>query len=268
MVRGVFGVLGVRSELAIRHLHRAGNVRCRLPNGRVLRLWSRGDDWVSNQIYWNGLPGYEPETVPVFLRLAREARVIFDIGAYVGLYTVLAAHMNPAAEVYAFEPHPYAYDRLLRNVTLNRLSNVQCFRAAVGEADTSAQLYCGPGEMPTSSSLSADFMRRNGPLRGVPVTVVTIDEFVRKCGIGRVGLVKIDTESTEPQVLRGMIEILRRDRPFIIAEVLRDRGSEEPLSKILHPLGYRFYLLTPSGPQLVERIRGHSEWLNYLFSCS
>jgi hypothetical protein len=42
---------GAYPNLAIRHLPRCGNVRALLPNGSVLRLWSRGDDWVANQAY-------------------------------------------------------------------------------------------------------------------------------------------------------------------------------------------------------------------------
>ena len=149
-VRGLFGALGVRSELVVRHLHRAGTVRCVLPNGRALKLWSLGDDWVSNQVFWRGLAGYEPETVSVFLRLAEEARVTVDVGAYVGFYTVLAAHANPSARIFAFEPHPVAYTRLLRNVGLNELANVECLQAAVGESTGCAEFFCGSGQLPTS----------------------------------------------------------------------------------------------------------------------
>ena len=62
-----------------------------------------------------------------------------------------------------------------------------------------------------------------------------------------------------------MIETLRRDKPFIITEVL-GRGSEKRLEEILGPLGYRYYLLTSDGHRLRDRIEGHPEWLNYLFT--
>src|SRR5882724_8020540 len=65
-VHALFSATGMRSEFVIKHLHRAGNVWLALPNSRTLRLWSRGDDWVSNQVYWRGWDGYEPETVPLF----------------------------------------------------------------------------------------------------------------------------------------------------------------------------------------------------------
>jgi hypothetical protein len=95
---------------------------------------------------------------------------------------------------------------------------------------------------------------------------VTLDRIVQEHKLDRVDLLKIDTESTEPQVLRGMIETLKRDRPTIVCEVLKGRGSEEQLDKILGSLGYRYYLLTPNGPEKQDQIIGHPSWLNYLFS--
>jgi hypothetical protein len=100
----------------------------------------------------------------------------------------------------------------------------------------------------------------------MPVSVITVDRFVRENNLEAVDLVKIDTESTEPDVLRGMIETITRHHPSIICEVLKDRGSEQSLEDILRPLGYNFYLLTPDGPELREHVVGHPAWLNYLFT--
>jgi len=265
-VRGLFAATRLRSELVIKHLHRVGSVRSRLPNRRILRLWSRADDWVSNQVYWRGWRGYEPETVPLFYRLATRARVTLDVGAYVGFFTLLAAHANPNGLVYAFEPLADANDRLRRNVRLNNLSNVQIVTSAVGDVDGSAEFFLTETPMPCSSSLSYDFMRSAEKLTSVEVPVTTLDTFVDDNAIRGVDLVKIDTESTEPQVLHGMSETIRRNHPFIFCEVLKGRGSEELLQEIVQSIGYRAYLLTPDGPRLRDRIEGHPEWLNYLFT--
>jgi hypothetical protein len=63
-----------------------------------------------------------------------------------------------------------------------------------------------------------------------------------------------------------MMETLRRDHPMIICEALEGRGSERALEEALGPLGYRYYLLTPDGPEKRSRIEGHPVWLNYLFT--
>ena len=265
MVHGLFRATGLRSEFIFKHLHRVGNVRLALPNRRILRLWSRGDDWVSNQVYWRGWDGYEPETVPLFYRLATRAHVTFDVGAYVGFFALLTAKANPEGWVYAFEPLQGVYERLQKNVALNGLERVQCINSAVGEVDGTAEFFHVPVELPTSSSLSYQFMRAADDLTMSTVPIITLDRFVEQNKIGRVDLVKIDTESTEPQVLRGMINTLQRDTPFIVCEVL-GRGSERELEDVLQPMGYHYYHLTPDGPRLRERIEGHPEWLNYLFT--
>src|SRR5215831_12119703 len=136
-----FAVTRTRSEFVFKHLPRVGTVRRRMPNGRTLSVWSRGDDWVSNQIYWKGWDGYEPETAPFFFKLATQAAVTFDVGAYVGYYTLIAAHANPDGRVHAFEPMPVIHERLLNNIRLNELTNVECVPSAVGDADGKTQFY-------------------------------------------------------------------------------------------------------------------------------
>lgn len=260
-------ITGLHSEFLIKHLPRTGSVRRRLPNGRTLRLWSRGDDWVSNQVYWRGWDGYEPETPPLFFRLAAQARVTLDIGAHVGYYALLAGHANPAGRVYAFEPFPETYARLQHNVALNRLANVICLASAVGELDGMADFFHPGALIPCSASLSFDIYRAwADSMTKMTVPVITLDRFVGEHQIDRVDLVKMDVESAEPQVLRGATQVLQRDHPTIICEVLKGCGSEQALEEVLRPFGYRFYLVTPSGPALRERIEGHEVWLNYLFT--
>jgi FkbM family methyltransferase len=192
--------------------------------------------------------------------------VTIDIGAYVGFFTLLAAHANLDGFVYAFEPLRDANERLQRNVGLNNLSNVRAIASAVGDIDGTAEFFFTETQMPCSSSLSYDFMRSAEGLRSVDTPVTTLDAFARERALQGVDLVKIDTETTEPQVLSGMIEIIRRDQPLIICEVLRGRGSEETLQEVIRSIGYRAYLLSPEGPQLRDPIEGHPEWLNYLFT--
>lgn len=265
-MRALLNAAGLRSERVIKHVHRIGPVHTQLPNGRTVRLWSRADDWVSNQVYWRGWKGYEPETAPLFFRIASRARVTVDIGAYVGYFALLAAHANPNGLVYAFEPLPEVYERLLRNIELNQLANVECIPSAVGDAEGMAEFYFVATDMPCSSSLSVEFMRSAGDVHSVTVPVTTLDRFVRENSLDHIDLVKIDTETTEPQVLRGMAETIRRDHPFIVCEVLKGRGSEQQVEEIVRSFGYRFYQLTPDGPILRDHIEGHPTWLNYLFT--
>lgn len=276
--RGALSILGVQSEFLVRHLHRVGHVESRLPNGRVLRLWSRADDWVSNLVYWRGWAGYEPETAPLFYLLATRSAVMVDVGAYVGFFTLLAAHANPAGRVYAFEPLPAAYARLLDHVARNGLANVVCEPAAVsrekGQADffhaaaeaTQDIASDGHSSIPCSSSLSASFMSSASGVVSTRVAVTTLDGYLAGRQGQHVDLMKIDTETTEPDVLDGAAGLLKAKHPMIFCEVLPGPETGPRLQALLFPLGYRAYHLTPRGPEPRDRIEGHPTWLNYLFA--
>ncbi len=268
-VRACGALAGGTPELLVKHLPKVGTVRRALPNGCTLALWSLGDDWIASRVYWRGWAGYEPATAPVFFRLACHSRVILDVGAHVGFYSLLAAHANHDARVYAFEPLPSVYARLRRNVQLNGLGNVHCVPSAAAEACfATAEIIHPPVEVPGSASLSAAFMAGDSVAQLVRtrITTLTLDGFLEQRGEREVGLMKIDTEGTEPQVLLGMQRRLAEWRPAIVCEVLGRLGAADALQAILGPLGYRYYLLSSAGPVLCDRVEPHPEYANYLFS--
>jgi len=265
-VRALLRVLGARSAWCMCHLHRVGRVSAQLPNGRMLRLQGGRDDAIPNQIYWDGWHAFEPEASALFFSLATASRVTLDIGAYIGYYALLAAHANPRGRVVAFEPLPQIFERLRRNVGLNGLTNVDCVMSAVGRTNGTATFYHVDRPIPSSSSLSYQFMQHAPGLTASQVQIVTVDDYLSSHQLGAVDLVKIDTESTEPDVLSGMARTLQRDHPHIMCEVLTEQKTGPQLQALLQPHGYRFYQLTASGPVQRERVEGDSRWRNYLFT--
>jgi FkbM family methyltransferase len=266
VTRAVSRATGHEFATAVKHLPRTGPVNSTLPNGESLRLWSRGDDWISNQVYWRGWDGYEPETTPLFFDRAREAAVVVDVGAFVGFFSLLAALANRQSRVFAFEPMPDNAERLRRHIELNRLNNVEFVPAAVASASGSAELYHTGSAHPSSTSLVRDFMDAHDNLHASVVPTVALDDFLDERGVDRVSLIKLDIETGEPEALRGMTRTLERDQPAIFCEVLND-GVAAQVQEILAPLGYRFQHLTPDGPLDRDEIVSHPEWLNYLCTC-
>lgn len=266
-LRAATAALGVQSEFLVKHFPKVGLVKSRLPNGRTLMLVGRGDDWVSNQVYWRGWGGYEPETGPLFFQFASNARITLDIGAHVGFYALMAGHASAAAKVFAFEPMPSTFERLVSNVNLNRLSNVAVVQCAVGNRDGIVPFYKGDQEIPCSAGTSLEFYRLwASEMSAIQVTSVTCDQFLEERRLTGVDLVKIDTESTEPQVLQGMANSIRRDRPNVFCEILTGYGAEQQIEDLLKPLGYRFFLLTSTGPARRDHVEADAESPNHLFS--
>jgi FkbM family methyltransferase len=258
----------LRSHRALaRFAPRTGTVEATLPGGRRLRLGSRGDDEIANHLFWRGWAAHEPETAQPFYELARHAGVTLDIGAHVGYFALLAAHANPAGRVYAFEPLTPVRERLQSNIALNGVANVTSVAYAAGSPAGSAEFFHETDGMPSTSSLSSSFIRSVVPedhITSCTVDVVEIDDFVRAAAIERVDLVKIDTETTEAAVFRGMLDTLRRDRPNVFCEVL-DQQVADAVEALLTPLDYEFFLLTDSGPVRREHLRPHGQWRNFIF---
>jgi FkbM family methyltransferase len=266
LIRGVARSLNVTPEWAIKHLPRSGEVAMVLPNGRRAWMWSRGDDWVANQVFWRGWDGHEPDCAGLFWELARRATVTVDVGAHVGYFTVLAAMANPEGRVIALEPLPTVFMRLQRNLHLNGLSNVTAVQKAAGASTGPAQFFHVPvDEVPSSSSLSEEFMSTAPVVESLAVDVVRLDSLADELGIGGIDLLKIDTETTEPQVLAGMGTLLAESQPDIFCEVL-GTADVNALTGVLEPVGYEYHLLTEDGLQRRDAIVPDARWPNYLFT--
>jgi len=268
-IKEVFEVANWHPEFAVKHFPRVGITNISLPDDLVVKLDSSGEDWIPTQLFWHGWLGYEPEVTREFYELAKKSDVVLDVGAHIGFFSVLAAIVSPRSSVYAFEPLPRVYERLERNVGLNRLTNVHCFCAAVGEQDGTQEFYFPNEHAPVSSSLRSDMLLATlgeEIVRHVNVQVTTLDSVVETNKLEKVDLIKLDTERTEHDVLAGSAQILQRFRPNIICEVWPDADNIQQLENLLSPHGYLFYQLMPDGPVKRSRIEPSVDALNYLFT--
>lgn len=255
-----------RGHFFIDHLPRLGPVVATLPDGSTLRLVGERAEALSNEIFWLGWDAPEPETARVFWDLASSADCIVDVGAHVGYYSVVAARANPAARVIAFEALPHVADRLLHHIELNGVGNVTVQRVAVGDrVGTGTMWFTTAIPVPSSSGLAGDFVRQNDAVASVEVPLTTIDAFAAEHDLC-IDLLKIDTETTEPDVLAGARTVLLRDRPTVICEVLAVHDVDRRVDALVRELGYRAALLTGSGVVPADRIVADQQWRNWLLT--
>jgi FkbM family methyltransferase len=245
------------------HSIRVGEIEISLPNERTLTLWGEDEDLLASRLWMLGWDSYEPEVVWPWLTLARDAKVVLDVGAHVGLFALLAGHANPASEVWAFEPLADTFRLLQRNVSLNTGVSVRCVQTAVGDRASQARLYVDPTNR---YDISASFTASEGRSVGVDVRQIDLDSWAAENGVSGVDLVKIDAEGAEPQVFAGMAGILERDRPDVVVEVFSD-ASARAVGKIASAYGYRHFLLTPGRPVATDGVRLYDPpYPNYLLS--
>lgn len=214
-------------------------------------------------MHFDGIGDWEAPTLAIFIPLARRARIVVDVGAHTGMFALIAAAENPKLRVFAFEPAPPIFARLTANISANPQARVTAIPAAASDNDGTTKLYIPPGHLPTESSLYSGF--RSG---SVPVDVETmrLDSFAEKHGLRDVDLMKVDAELFEATVIAGAMNLIRRDLPLIICEVLAD-VDPAPFHQLLDPLGYRYFSITDAGLVRQEQLQGDRTYhdLNFLF---
>jgi FkbM family methyltransferase len=171
---------------------------------------------------------YEAENVRFLQSAVKAGDVVVDIGAHLGLMTVIASKLaGKEGHVYAFEPTPSTYETLQSVVALNHAGNVTCCHAAVSAKDGQIDFFLSEDEGSNSNSLLARNQRDRKPVR---VKVVSLDAFARENRITRIAVLKIDAEGSELDVLSGADTVLRQHRPLVILAVhpslIRNNGQE------------------------------------------
>ena len=212
-------------------LHPRGVWTMHTPDGTAFLYDSTFEhDGLARHIVWTDMRNWEASTQPVLFNLAKAADVFVDVGAYSGIYTVLACIANPSLRVVAFEPNVTKIRQITANVTINGLKD----RVTVVGKALAAKSGIAKLSIPADDSTAS--LNGAGPDdRAIDVVVTTGDVALASLPVG---LVKIDVEGLEAEVLAGMSRTLSTYHPEIIAECL-DTQALQRLQNSTRELGYQ-----------------------------
>jgi FkbM family methyltransferase len=232
--------------------------------------------------FWTG--EYD-RNVPRLLEVVDTCASVLDVGASVGLFTLPLARglRERGGRVYAFEPFPSNYARLVEGVSVNGLDGtVRAVQMALGERSGTIRL--GMMEMLESATTGNAAAIRDDAhaVRTAVVHCEPLDRIAGELGIGACGLIKVDIEGGELAFLRGASEFIRRHRPLVYCELnyawMAVLGwTFEDLVDVVSPWGYDVYrargssfvaahapatetedvLLVPRGTRVEARARRH-----------
>lgn len=203
-------------------------------------------------IYYLG--NSEPAIAQFITRFLRPGQVVFDVGAHLGEYTLLAAHrVGSTGRVYAFEPNPEMAEVLQRNVMLNQVTQVHVFETAAADHDGEAAF-----ELHREASISALLSRtadRKDITRTIQVPVRSLDSVWEWMGNLPVNLIKIDVEGAELEVLKGATRLLKQPpdyAPVLVFEYsprnyARFGHTGADVLEYLHQYGYVFFRCEAQG---------------------
>src|SRR5205085_1739141 len=103
-----------------KHLHFKGVIKVPLKGNKGFKMKHYGYE-VENDLFWCGIgKGWERYSIDLWLKLCKQADVVFDIGANTGVYALMANTINPQSKIFAFEPVHKVFQKLKNNVELNK----------------------------------------------------------------------------------------------------------------------------------------------------
>ncbi len=185
-----------------------GTTMLSLLHGRhPIYLDTRGAD-VAPHIMMFGI--WEPNYTAVFQRLIRPGDTVFDIGAQLGVYSLLgSAATGLGGKLFAFEPNARFAALLKRSLSVNGFASfAKVHNVAVGAETGTTKLrfsweYAGGGHLNDGLPPKAAGQEEQN------CRIVALDELFRDEAF-TVDVIKMDVEGSEAKAVRGMRKLLAR----------------------------------------------------------
>lgn len=186
---------------------------------------------------------FEDQILYVFQKLLNPDSIVLDIGANIGLYSLIAAQkVKGENHIYAFEPAPKAYQNLLKNISLNKAFHITAHNCCIADFEGEITLNICVDDAYNSIGTSPILQIQEQ----VNTPVITIDAFVEKYSLPKVDIIKIDTEGAEMLVFEGARKTLENFSPIIFFEINQKvlQGfdySSKDLLIFLETYGYQIF---------------------------
>lgn len=190
-----------------------------------LLLPSNIDTEIDKGILW------EPVTTKWIREFLRPGMIAVDVGSNIGWFALqMSRCVGPEGKVFAFEPCPGFYRRLLGHLKVNEIQNVMAAQVALSDRVRMCYIAQNVGPYFSSAHLSDDV----GDGATHPATCVPLDALC----LERCDLIKIDVDGTELEVLQGAVRMLDTFHPRLVVEIAMDAQPEKVLDLLWH-FGYR-----------------------------
>ena len=205
----------------------------------------------------------------------QDNKSFIDVGVNVGQTLLIAKTLYPHVKYFGFEPNPVCVFYVNELIRKNAITGVTVFPFGLSDREQILDLIFFYHDKDDSTASVISGFRTDEVRRLEKVVVFRYDELENKDGY-RPGIIKIDVEGSEWEVIKGMISVISHERPCIICEVLptyHDQNAfrqrrQSALEQLLSEHKYFIYHIGLSGEiEKIGKFKSQSaiEESNYLF---
>ncbi|MDF5714040.1 MAG: FkbM family methyltransferase, partial [Rhizonema sp. NSF051] len=191
---------------------------------------------------------YEYDEMNFLLRYLRDEDSFLDVGANVGVYTLIAATIIKNGSIYSFEALPKNFARLEENLKINQFEQVKPYAIAVSDMIGTTALNLAEGDsMPFITSTATD--------NTITVPTDTLDNLFQNHSLANLTLAKMDIEGAEILAIKGATYMLKQQRPYVwileINDAVNNFGHQkQDVVDLLQDYGYGLYRYDADSNQL------------------
>jgi FkbM family methyltransferase len=174
--------------------------------------------WVPSEWESQLLAVHEQHTIDRLAGVVRQGGVIYDIGANLGLYSIVLSRLAGAgAHVYAAEANPVCLYFLQLNLALNQVQSFEILPAAMLDVQCTADFTINYQNLLVGRTGDLPYVGKPGHRIGVPA--LSLDQALDQYQLRPPDFIKIDIEGAEAAAVRGMRNTIDQYAPTIMIEI-------------------------------------------------
>jgi FkbM family methyltransferase len=177
--------------------------------------------------------------------------VLYDVGANIGIISIVAGLLRPQARILSFEPEPNSYLQLCRTIIRNRI-NATPYPIAISARSRIGEFFVNRAFDAALSNHQLDRQTINTgesfvPAARVGAPVYALDSLVYDFGLPAPTLVKVDVDGIDPEVIEGMDRLLADHRVRGLITEATGEANVARIAAILERHGYVCVQGPPAG---------------------
>ena len=190
---------------------------------------------------------YEPHIMNLLKKIIYTDFICIDIGANIGIISLVLGYLASQGKVYSFEPSMENYAFLLQNIKQNHIGNIEPIKLGIYDENKQVNfthINEGSGwsfvNTENRKAEVKDIINLLPVYHSVHETIncIRLDDWIKFRKINKLDLIKLDVEGAEFKALTGATETMARFRPDLVIEI-----NPHTLEKIFGEKTENLYLL-------------------------